>query len=588
LIQGEGPSIGAGSLFELKGEEIMNKNQVRIVGRVLVSAALICAATGCAMDSTGNGSEAAHMGELKMPLRAVAGEHTYVLSNVGLSVSPGYQWFSADQNERLLLIELAPGDYSATLESFTLNRELPSGELSPVEAQLVSDQRVNFSIFNDTTSTISFQFETDGQIVVVGTGELRVVASVEETTPICSPLSDDCGEGLWCAPSELTGQTLACLPAGGVAVGEECSSPTDCVANATCLRFGGGEPSCTALCGSEDFDQSCSDGGTCRARGQDYGVCEPERSAEVACLGEGVFLPLSSRSDSIAVDEDCMVYVASRTGELTAHDLWSGTQSVLASTNQPLAGIDLSPSGATLVSAVEEYYSSNLRRLLLVNRRDGSTSDVDFSLGYYERPLVPQFLGETQLWLSSQDLWGYSHLNHLDLESGALQPQLALGSSSTFALNEERTGVFVASTDGTFGVLDQDSAQFFSNYSGANNYEVAANAEGTVLYVANSLGLVGYDAEGLNSLWSVSGAAAGVVYVPESDVLVVSWVGGGVEIRAAQDGAFLQRLTSGAAIWSYGSPLSSGHLRASRGGRMVTLNVDNGVRVYPLPAAVDL
>jgi hypothetical protein len=75
---------------------------------------------------------------------------------------------------------------------------------------------VSFEILNGSTTTVSFQFETDGEIITMGSGGLAVAAKIDELAPICVPLGSDCGEGRWCPPAELTGAQLACRYAGAI------------------------------------------------------------------------------------------------------------------------------------------------------------------------------------------------------------------------------------------------------------------------------------------------------------------------------------------------------------------------------------
>jgi len=131
---------------------------------------------------------------------------------------------------------------------------------------------VGFSISNGTTTTLVYRFETDGVIVIVGAGELRVKVAVDEVAPPCTPFGTDCGEGTWCAPTGLTCAALACIASGTVAIGEPCSAPADCVASSSCIDLGEG-PVCTELCPSSHFGEPCESGGTCNGATPDYGVC---------------------------------------------------------------------------------------------------------------------------------------------------------------------------------------------------------------------------------------------------------------------------------------------------------------------------
>jgi hypothetical protein len=237
----------------------------------LMSSALLApACSGAPTPEVAQGS----LGTLSVPLLASAGGHSYRLQGSMYVSGPVFQWIELNEDAEIASTQLPTGDYFTSLNWWTLTRDDGSGTFLPVDAALISSSNPSFSIFNHTTSSISFQFETDGQLVTVGSGALNVAVAVNETPAVCTPLGSDCQEGSWCAPSELTGARLSCIAAGVTDVGDPCASPFDCAANASCFDFGAG-PVCARLCASADFDQPCAEGGTCSAQGVDYGVCAP-------------------------------------------------------------------------------------------------------------------------------------------------------------------------------------------------------------------------------------------------------------------------------------------------------------------------
>jgi hypothetical protein len=215
----------------------------------------------------------AETGTLALPLVTSAGGHTYQLTG-SFYVYPYYNWYTADGDSEQLNISLTTGDYALYLYYWQLYRVSADGSWSPVTARLLSNYQT-FSIYNNSTSSVSFQFETDGIIVTTGLGTLDVNVEVTEVAPNCVPLSDDCGEGYWCPPGELVSHTPACIPVGGAALGETCRNPSDCVGNASCIDLGTGA-TCVALCGASEFDTDCDSGGLCTPQGVDYGLCAPE------------------------------------------------------------------------------------------------------------------------------------------------------------------------------------------------------------------------------------------------------------------------------------------------------------------------
>ncbi|HET7545113.1 MAG TPA: hypothetical protein VFK05_34850 [Polyangiaceae bacterium] len=249
--------------------------------RVFGAAFLCCAAgtlAGCS--ATPNARETVEQsGTLSLPLSVSVGDHLYRFRYFQAYVYPYGAFLSAsgDPSETVLKAQLPTGHYQLSLWNWALDRDDGLGNFVPVQADLVSSSSVNFEVLNGSTTTVSYQFETDGQIITVGAGSLNVAARISERAPVCAPLGTDCGEGQWCPPGELTGSPLACHYAGTVALGATCSSPFDCVANSSCIDFGAG-PVCAALCSSADLDSTCPDGGTCTAAGRDYGVCTPSPS----------------------------------------------------------------------------------------------------------------------------------------------------------------------------------------------------------------------------------------------------------------------------------------------------------------------
>lgn len=240
-------------------------------------------AAGCGGESPPSSSgvsAVADIGTVSMPLVTDTGGHRYRLRNASISIS-GPQNLqlatSDDPAETELSASLPTGSYFAYLyTAWTLERDDGAGQFLPVQAEMLSSPAVSFSIFNGATTTLGFRFRSDGVVVEVGSGQLKVTVSVEETPPVCTPFAapDGCGGGTWCPPSGLTGLPRACVIAGATEVGLPCLGPTDCVAGAACIEADGGAV-CTALCPAGDAGLACPSGGSCQAVRADYGVCVP-------------------------------------------------------------------------------------------------------------------------------------------------------------------------------------------------------------------------------------------------------------------------------------------------------------------------
>jgi hypothetical protein len=235
--------------------------------------------TACSSGPSSSAEENTARGTVSLPLQTVAGGHTYRLAGEVDIYGPQYATLYSDisTDETVLSTTLQTGDYTAYLSAWTLLRDDGTGNFVPVQAFLVN-YYVSFSIYNGTTTSISFQFETDGVIVTVGQGTLNVDIQVTESTPLCTAFGTDCPDGTWCAPPELTGNPIACIFAGSAAIGDPCRSPADCPAYSSCFDLGQG-PVCAALCEPADFGSSCpSSPGTCTAAGRSYGICTTDGS----------------------------------------------------------------------------------------------------------------------------------------------------------------------------------------------------------------------------------------------------------------------------------------------------------------------
>jgi len=253
----------------------------KVLSKALLAVALLHSA--CLLNGCGDAApadERAARGILTMPLVTTVGAHTYHLQGqltIYGSNYPYYQYLNLNTDDPALTTAMATGDYTAYLQYWSLTRDDGNGGLAPVNATLVSASQAPFTIFNRATATLSFEFETDGELVTMGAGNLAIDVQVHESVPVCTPLGTDCPAGNWCAPSELTGAALRCIPEGNVLLGAACRSPLDCAANASCYDLGQG-PVCIALCASADFNLPCAAGGTCTAQGIDYGMCVPSPS----------------------------------------------------------------------------------------------------------------------------------------------------------------------------------------------------------------------------------------------------------------------------------------------------------------------
>lgn len=230
---------------------------------------------GCSGEpANDDGQESSEVGSLSLPLVAQANGHSYRLMGSLYVSGPTYAYLDLGPEQEVVMTSLPAGSYLASLSAVGLTRDDGSGNFVAVNARLLSPSWLDFRIFNQATSTITIEFETDGQVVTIGSGQLNVELEVGETAPLCALLGSDCGPEAWCAPPELTGSALSCISSGPVSEGEPCGSPLDCAANTSCLDFGAGAV-CTALCLASEFGQPCASTGICTPQGIEYGVCAP-------------------------------------------------------------------------------------------------------------------------------------------------------------------------------------------------------------------------------------------------------------------------------------------------------------------------
>ncbi|MGA3123404.1 MAG: hypothetical protein ABSF69_21755 [Polyangiaceae bacterium] len=248
------------------------------VGMIVAAAAAL---SGC---SSARSTSVETTGTLSVPLSVTTNGSTYILANASIYIYPSFCCAGGtvittggDGGTAEFTTTLQTGSWYADLYNWTLEREDPLGGFDPVVATLTSSNYVPFTIDNGTTTTVTFTFQTDGVTVTTGSGTLNVGIAVNQTDAACTPFGDDCAAGSWCPPASLTAADLACVVAGTVALGQPCTEPLDCVANAACFTVGDAGAVCAALCPGSDVNLPCSTGGTCQsATSADYGICLPD------------------------------------------------------------------------------------------------------------------------------------------------------------------------------------------------------------------------------------------------------------------------------------------------------------------------
>lgn len=231
--------------------------------------------TDSSQPSDQEGDDAVTTGTVSLPLTSVVNGHVYRLRNAYLQiVGPTYLYLYGGDDDTVLNATLQTGSYYGYLNSWRLERQDDEGVYMPVTASIESNY-ASFEVFNGTTTTLVYRFQTDGVIVPIGAGSVQIKIGVDEVPAACTPFGNDCPEGCWCPPTSLSALNRQCLWAGSVALGEPCDKPTACVANASCFDMGSG-PICAALCPRSQFNTTCASGGECRRVTSEFGVCVRE------------------------------------------------------------------------------------------------------------------------------------------------------------------------------------------------------------------------------------------------------------------------------------------------------------------------
>jgi WD40 repeat protein len=283
------------------------------------------------------------------------------------------------------------------------------------------------------------------------------------------------------------------------------------------------------------------------------------------------------------------VYVVSSDGRIHIENLWTGRGETVVTGLSGSGAIDLSPSGNTLATAELTYYTSAPRSFLLMERATHKTRAIPVSFGYYDAPRGIAFRGEDDLWVLSESAWGTPTLGTVSFADPVFSQQLGLNASALLAFGADRNRAFVSTSNGRLTSYDSLTGDTFSTDTGRYQRALAANSAGTEVYVGSDAGVKAYTVDGaFVESWTIPGNIAGLAYSPEQDMLVVAFVSGKLELYNTQGGDLIRVLDPSPGIYnSTGLYYGSGYVRASRGGGLVTLNTDSGLRVYALGATTD-
>ena len=162
---------------------------------VLAAAAL---AAGCGMDPPPPASEGG-TGTVSLTLTSMSGSTTYALANATFLVEriqppptpgeiTGVRLHGSDSAGTHLTATLDVGRYTVTLlDGWQIERAGSPTNLVPVHATLQSANPVTVSIFSGQTTTVTFQFQTNGIPLTFGPGTIDINVGVGTCDPMPPP-----------------------------------------------------------------------------------------------------------------------------------------------------------------------------------------------------------------------------------------------------------------------------------------------------------------------------------------------------------------------------------------------------------------
>lgn len=91
----------------------------------------------------------------------------------------------SDPNAEFITLQLRPGYYTVELinDDWYLERATVTGAWETVDADLVSPKWQQTTVVRDQTTSLTFRFSVEGEIIDFGSGYLSIGISVEKTTP---------------------------------------------------------------------------------------------------------------------------------------------------------------------------------------------------------------------------------------------------------------------------------------------------------------------------------------------------------------------------------------------------------------------
>jgi hypothetical protein len=144
-------------------------------------------AFGCSSAEPSN--DVQNVGTVTIPLSTTVGTSNYRLDAAfTITGEQRVMTLTTHDDVPVLSATLPVGDYTVSLDSFTLSKDDGTGSFRPVSATVAATS-LPFTVSANSTTTVSFHFMTDGVIVAPGTGTVGVTFDVTESG--CNPITVD-------------------------------------------------------------------------------------------------------------------------------------------------------------------------------------------------------------------------------------------------------------------------------------------------------------------------------------------------------------------------------------------------------------